>query len=86
MGFPYSWVIRRCANNGRIYTIPIPIPVAHSVFGLGQNIVDKEVDSTAIRCLTHKLPVVIIRNFICLSTILKILSFCVARLNKMSLL
>ena len=54
MGFPYSWLIRRCANYGRIYTIPIP--VAHSVFVLGQNTVDKEVDSTDIRCLVHKLP------------------------------
>ena len=25
MGFPYSWVNTRCANNGRTYTIPIPI-------------------------------------------------------------
>ena len=23
MGFPYSWVNTRCANNGRTYTIPI---------------------------------------------------------------
>ena len=25
MGFPYSWVNTRCANDGRIYTIPIPM-------------------------------------------------------------
>ena len=26
MDSPYSWVNTRCANNGRTYTIPIPIP------------------------------------------------------------
>ena len=25
MGFPYRWVNTRCANDGRIYTIPIPM-------------------------------------------------------------
>ena len=24
-GYPYSWVKMRCANNGRTYTIPIPM-------------------------------------------------------------
>ena len=37
MDFPYSWVNTRCANNGRIYTIPIPMAAIGSkqnVFGL----------------------------------------------------
>ena len=37
MGLPYSWVNTwvntRCANNGKTYTIPIPIPMAATIIG-----------------------------------------------------
>ena len=38
MGLPYSWVNTwvntRCANSGKTYTIPIPIPMAATILGL----------------------------------------------------